>query len=617
MRHIPNIILLLLLCSRLFSQVDSSASDSWTVPGTKYSLIANLDSTLVHQRAKLARADNRLQQASALFKIANLLYKKGALDYSLDTARLALEYYQLAGEKKVDEQLKIYQLCINNALSLSNNSMANEQLTKAMELASAYDRALDYALLQNKQAYGSLLNGDLHQSINLTVETILEGQKNAWDNVLAGAYNNMGLIYSAAGQYAKAINYFTSADSLVSNIGEKELRLDIRLNMANSYLLNKDSDQAKNILSNLLEGEGAEFAALMDIQRIYFGLSELSRQTGARASMINYYKAGKNLHELSPNNYTAIQSLPIAIELMIEADNYETALAQLANFDSVQNIFSSTIVNAQQAKVYSLKGEYELAYDHKEQWLELSDSIQNTVQQALIQAERELFQGNIKQEEAQFELDYILLSKKTVFSKRLTYVLGACLLLALVFVFLIRDRKAIISVSSDQEDALEQVQLQQAEQEKEIMTTVLERKKRELATYTLQMVQQQQFLAKIKEQVTALQTEDELSLKKQLEKLKRKIASSTNQQQDWEVFRLRFENTRPAFFKSLRAHYPDLSSTEIKLCALILLDYSSREIANLLYINHSSVNTARYRIRKKMHLDANEDLKEALLKLDA
>ena len=69
-----------------------------------------------------------------------------------------------------------------------------------------------------------------------------------------------------------------------------------------------------------------------------------------------------------------------------------------------------------------------------------------------------------------------------------------------------------------------------------------------------------------------------------------------------------FEKLYPDFRQSLQKIIPDISANELKLCSLLRLNLSSKEVSQLLNITPASVNKARYRIRKKIGLDSKEDL---------
>ena len=55
-----------------------------------------------------------------------------------------------------------------------------------------------------------------------------------------------------------------------------------------------------------------------------------------------------------------------------------------------------------------------------------------------------------------------------------------------------------------------------------------------------------------------------------------------------------------------------LSQTDLRLCVYIKLNLSTKEIAELMNIQPSSVEMARYRMRKKMDLDPSVDLRDIL-----
>lgn len=82
---------------------------------------------------------------------------------------------------------------------------------------------------------------------------------------------------------------------------------------------------------------------------------------------------------------------------------------------------------------------------------------------------------------------------------------------------------------------------------------------------------------------------------------------------EFEVFFSNFEKLYPNFKTSLFVIAPNLSANELKLCIFLRLNLSSKEISNLLNITPESVHKARYRLRKKLQLEKNEDLSKFIL----
>lgn len=85
--------------------------------------------------------------------------------------------------------------------------------------------------------------------------------------------------------------------------------------------------------------------------------------------------------------------------------------------------------------------------------------------------------------------------------------------------------------------------------------------------------------------------------------------------QAWEDFETHFKAVHPLFMENLINNFPKLSSGEIKLCALLRLNLNSKEIASILFQNPQSIDIARYRLRKKMNLNRDDNLNSFLLSI--
>ncbi|MEL6561460.1 MAG: LuxR C-terminal-related transcriptional regulator, partial [Bacteroidota bacterium] len=69
-----------------------------------------------------------------------------------------------------------------------------------------------------------------------------------------------------------------------------------------------------------------------------------------------------------------------------------------------------------------------------------------------------------------------------------------------------------------------------------------------------------------------------------------------------------FGKNRGEYFQRLNNEYPDLSRQDRRILAYMRMQLSSKEIAQLVGINYESVNTSRYRIRKKLNLPKSVEL---------
>ncbi len=81
------------------------------------------------------------------------------------------------------------------------------------------------------------------------------------------------------------------------------------------------------------------------------------------------------------------------------------------------------------------------------------------------------------------------------------------------------------------------------------------------------------------------------------------------------MFEKAFNDTDKGFLDKLRALHPDLTPNDLKFCVYLRLNLSSKEMAPLLNISVKSVETRRYRLRKRMNLPHEESLVNYILGL--
>lgn len=135
-------------------------------------------------------------------------------------------------------------------------------------------------------------------------------------------------------------------------------------------------------------------------------------------------------------------------------------------------------------------------------------------------------------------------------------------------------------------------------------------KNRELAVSTMSLIKKNEFLNKIKERLKA---EDNDS--KQIKTVIKTIDEDINEEDNWKFFKKAFNNADKDFLKKMKSAHPELTSSDLKLCAYLRLNLSSKEIAPLLNISTKSVEIKRYRLRKKMDLDRNVNLTDYILSI--
>ncbi|RJE72673.1 FGGY family carbohydrate kinase [Reichenbachiella sp. MSK19-1] len=145
------------------------------------------------------------------------------------------------------------------------------------------------------------------------------------------------------------------------------------------------------------------------------------------------------------------------------------------------------------------------------------------------------------------------------------------------------------------------------------LKATIEEKNKELAASAMQLHNKDEFLMEIKS--TLKEVGEVASLddqKKVLQRLITKIESKTDSDKDWESFEDQFNLLHSDFFKKLKSDFPKLSVPEAKLCMLLKMKLSTKEIANQLNLSVRGVETRRYRLRKKLQINKELDLEEFL-----
>lgn len=130
----------------------------------------------------------------------------------------------------------------------------------------------------------------------------------------------------------------------------------------------------------------------------------------------------------------------------------------------------------------------------------------------------------------------------------------------------------------------------------------LEANQRELASITLYMAQKNELLARLKTQIKEVKKQSPEHRHMQLEDIESLLQSHLHLDDEWNRFKLHFEQVHPGFFEELKVKHPTLTKNETRLCAYFHLHLSTKEIATLLNIDPASVRRAKSRLYKKIGL---------------
>lgn len=138
-------------------------------------------------------------------------------------------------------------------------------------------------------------------------------------------------------------------------------------------------------------------------------------------------------------------------------------------------------------------------------------------------------------------------------------------------------------------------------------------KSKELAVSTMSLLKKDELLALIKEDLK--KTTDEPNSSRSIKSLISTINRNIGEENTWKVFKEAFDTADKDFLKKVKEAHPSLTPNDLRLCAYLRLNLSSKEIAPLLNISVRSIEIKRYRLRKKMNLPHEKGLVEYILSI--
>lgn len=294
---------------------------------------------------------------------------------------------------------------------------------------------------------------------------------------------------------------------------------------------------------------------------------------------VNYYKMGKLKK--------AILKLNHALWVANKFKNH---------YDYIPNIYKTL------SDAYLTMGDYPKSYDLLNQMHEASfmffDSRSDRNRPLLeIQDEYRIYREKQWQDMQALKLKELENSKKILFLQR-TILVGGILVILLVVSVYIKSLTKRYKFEKEQIRKKQELEIQKANE-------LIELKNRELAASTLKLIQKDEIVDDFK---NSMQTNNWNADPKLLKSFIR--SWELNYDRNWEEFEKRFVDINKNFYEKLREKFPILSTSDSRLCALIKLQFSSKEIAQLMGITNESVHTTRSRLRKKLDLPRDINLTE-------
>lgn len=570
--------------------------------------------------------DNREQLACAQKLIADAYYYK--TDYLT-----AIEWYQASAETGREH---------NGSNSPGYQNRLGDVGYCYNELA-MYDKAQEYYLMALKIArhrgdteeMGTNLNnlgqscfamGDYIKAISYFDSTLQLDRQRQIDEYISIDLNNIGKVYFSWGKYDKALEYYFEALEKAEATGNEDMQAIRHSNIGQAYMALEDYENAKKHFNVALATDRRlGNTGKLGIRYSHIGMMNLKQGNYDTAQV--YLEDAIRIFESQKMISSIVITLNDLGDLMREKmdfekalDYYQRSLAISENAGMKANMLRS-LRNI--AETYRQSGNFRASVDYLLRFTSLKDTIFNE------EKHRQLAEFEARYETGKKERENLLLRNEARIQRnqKIIFIISgsALLVVALTLLMMLNIKRKSLRQTQllhEKDRQLHQLDLEKKEkvnqhlqdvlfaeeQINRLQTEKLQQKNRELSTATAHILNKNEVLGNIRRLAAGWLKRHHFDTSEELKKLIREIDSNTDLDEQWEQFKLHFESVHKGFFERLLKNFPKLTPNELKLCAYLRMNLSTKEIAQMLNISTESVTTKRYRLRKKLGLEKDENL---------
>jgi tetratricopeptide (TPR) repeat protein len=469
--------------------------------------------------------------------------------------------------------------------AITNMGMVYGEQGNYSQALDNYQEALSiFQELGDEKREASAINsiGNVHKN-QRHFEEALSSYRQAlkiWERVgdkksMAGSFINIASIFTKQKQYDEAIISANKALALFEEFKDINGQIICQNNLGEIYLQKMDYPQAHARYSKSLEINQV-FQSKRLMITAYNGLGQVYTQQKEHNKAIESYRTAQDLAEKAGIRPALQQSYEGLATVYGDIRDYANAY----RFQRLSYTLKDSIFNAENTnKITNLQIHYE------------TDKKQREIQ--LLQKEK--------------DLGYATRNSMAL------GLAGGLLLLGLAF-----NRQRLKETKNKElhavQQALAETEIRSSQEKEQQLMAELEFRNKALTTHTLNLIQKNSILEDIRQTITlALKSGQKDQSTTVFGRLINLIDYSFNLDRDWDEFKMYFEGVHKDFFIKLKKENPELSSGELRLCALIRLSLNLKETATLLNITPDSVKTARHRLRKKLNLPEESNLTDYLM----
>jgi tetratricopeptide (TPR) repeat protein len=377
---------------------------------------------------------------------------------------------------------------------------------------------------------------------------------------LTTIYNNLGVAYENLGDIDEAIDYYLRGISIARRLPNQEIFL-------------------ARLLNNLGKVYGEQGRTAEALEALNEAL-QIRLKAGDRHGQASSYR-NLALFHLDREDYD--QALEFSYKGFDIAER-SGSLQLLVNF--------STLLY----EYFDLHNQPDSALKYHKQLMDYSVRLNSE------EARQEITRMEISAQFQERELIRQMQQKRK--ELRYLYGVGITLLIAVILgllFFLTRSRARRLQLANE----VYQLESERNQLEKENLENELETKNKELTTNVMYQIRKNELINDITQKLLRYSH----GLNREQQELIKGIIRDLEKTQDesvWQEFEVRFHQVHNDFYEKLHKINPDLSLNERRLCAFLRLNMTTKEISSITGQSLRSIEVARTRLRKKLHLTNSE-----------
>lgn len=522
-------------------------------------------------------------------------------DNPQEAIQLSLEALEMSRKEKLVDGL------IFNYRLLGNLYVQTYQYEEAID---SYNQCLAYSIPRNdsvtiRECYNNQGAIFFTKGLNSkALDNFLLGLKYSENLDKEREYNNIGAVFFNEREYDEAYNYYHKALEIFKQKGNQYGIMATNNNIGDVFKMMQKYDVALMYYKKVLSASDSSRNFELDIISTN-NIGVVKEMMGDSDSAFYYYKIGLEKAELLGDQPIITRTLGLVGKVLYDKGLYAKAkeyLERSYNMAKDLVIYEDMSSTAELLQlIYEKDGNYKEAYRYSNIQKLASDSI--SAYKAKEQVLQLMFDHQVRLQELEKKQ---LLEAEQHERKKSVFVFYLIILVLIIIVligvlFLLRT----IQLRKIDQIKKEKAFLQVISVEKDI-----ELRNREIIEKVLKISEKNELIDATFKQLDAFAPSLSQKQRAQLEMITRDLRTKGTKNQ-WEEFFWYFSQIYSQFYEKLEKEFPNLTLNEKRLCALLKLNMTTKDMAAITNLNFKSIEVARTRLRKKLNLtNSNLTLQE-------